>query len=247
VENSNNIDFKKKIEEKYSNVSCILSGENLGYGKANNLGLSKVRTKFALIINPDAKLDSKAIDNFFITVEKKINFALIGPYIQEEVIQNKNKNDKIGLTEVKNIKGFAMFLNLEQFKDIGFFDENFFIYYEEIDLCRRVIENKKKIYLDPTIKIIHSGGSSHNANIEYEMELSRNWHWMWSTFYYNKKYNGFFIALIKSILKLLSFSVKSFFYFILLNKIKSKIYFQRMSGLFNSIIGKKSWYRPKVF
>ena len=247
VENSDNVDFKKKIEAKYSNVFCILSGENLGYGKANNLGLSKVKTKFALIINPDAKLDSKAIDNFFITVEKKINFALIGPYIQEEIFQNNSKSDKIELTEVENIKGFAMFLNLEQFKDIGFFDENFFIYFEEIDLCRRVIENKKKIYLDPSIKIVHSGGSSHNDDIEYEMELSRNWHWMWSTFYFNKKYNGFFIALTKSIFKLLSFSVKSFFYLIFLNKTKSKIYFQRMSGLFNSIIGKKSWYRPKVF
>ena len=40
-----------------------------------------------------------------------------------------------------------MFLNLEQFKDVGFFDENFFIYLEEIDLCKR-LRKKEKIYLD---------------------------------------------------------------------------------------------------
>jgi hypothetical protein len=46
----------------------------------------------------------------------------------------------------------------------------------------------------------------------------------------------FFSALFKVIM----FSV-------LLNKKKKKIYFQRLSGLFNSIIGKDSWYRPKIF
>ena len=35
-----------------------------------------------------------------------------------------------------------MFLNLKQFKEIGFFDENFFIYLEEIDLCKRLKEKK---------------------------------------------------------------------------------------------------------
>jgi len=46
--------------------------------------------------------------------------------------------------EIENVKGFAMFLNIDQFKDIGFFDDNFFIYFEEIDLCRRLRKMKKK-------------------------------------------------------------------------------------------------------
>ena len=50
IENSNNHDFKKNIEEKYSNVQCYLTGENLGYAKGNNYGLSKVKSQFALIL-----------------------------------------------------------------------------------------------------------------------------------------------------------------------------------------------------
>ena len=65
VENSNNTDFKNKVEKRFSNVECILAGENLGYAKGNNLGLSKVKTKYSLILNPDAILDSQAINNFF--------------------------------------------------------------------------------------------------------------------------------------------------------------------------------------
>ena len=79
------------------------------------------------------------------------------------------------------------------------------------------------------------------------MELSRNWHWMWSTFYFHKKYLEFIFAILKVSSKFLSALFKVVFYMILFNKKKSQIYFQRLSGLFNSIIGKKSWYRPKIF
>ena len=139
-----------------------------------------------------------------------------------------------------------MFLNMKEFKDIGFFDENIFIYLEEIDLCKRLKKNNKKIFLAQNVIIHHAGGSSHNAKINFEMELSRNWHWMWSTFYYHKKYYGFFIALLMVSRKFLSALIKVIFYSILFDQNKKKIYFQRLSGLFNSIMGKKSWYRPKV-
>ena len=78
------------------------------------------------------------------------------------------------------------------------------------------------------------------------MELSRNWHWMWSTFYFNKKHFGYLNSLFKISGKFFSALIKSIFYSLILNKIKRKIYYQRLSGLFNSIIGKDSWYRPNL-
>ena len=245
IENSKNIKFKENIEKKYSNVVCELTGENLGYAKGNNLGLSKVKSSFALILNPDTLMKKKSIDNFFNTALKYDDFAIIAPAVQEKKdfkISEKNNN----VFEVESVKGFAMFLNLDKFKDVGFFDDNFFIYFEEIDLCRRLKQLNKKIYLDSSIKIDHMGGSSHNQSIDFEMELSRNWHWMWSTFYYHKKYSGFFYAVIKISSKFFSALTKILFYSILLNNNKKKIYLQRLSGLFNSITGKKSWYRPNV-
>ena len=245
IENSSNKKFKETIEKKYPNVDCELTGFNLGYANGNNLGLSKVKTKFALILNPDTKIEKDSLDNFLLTAEKYPEFAIIGPAIQEEGILSNEVSKKI--IEVNNVKGFAMFLNIHQFKEIGFFDDNFFIYFEEIDLCRRLRKLNKKIYLDPAIKIKHMGGSSHNKSINFEMELSRNWHWMWSTFYYHKKYDGYIVSLLKVSSKFFSALFKVLLFSILFNKHKKKIYFQRLSGLYNSIIGKKSWYRPKVF
>ena len=248
IENSKNIDFKNNIEKKYKNLECILAGENLGYAKGNNLGLSNVKTKYALIINPDAVLDKLAIQNFFKTIKNYSNFAIISPFIQEEK-ERKDKKDNLSKKpiEINNVKGFAMFINMSEFKDIGFFDHNFFIYFEEIDLCRRLQNKNKKIFLDPSIEVQHYGGSSHDIDVNYEMELSRNWHWMWSSFYYHKKYDGYFFAFFKLSPKLISSILKLIFYSIIFNKDKKLIYYQRFSGLFNSMIGKKSWYRPKIF
>ena len=246
IENSNNQNFKDQIEKKYSNVNCILTGQNLGYAKGNNLGLSKVRSEYALILNPDAYLENSTLDRLLYSANNFKDFAIIGPAKQNEYSNldlNKKEQD---IFQVNSLKGFAMFLNLKQFKEIGFFDENFFIYLEEIDLCKRLKKNNKKIFLDKKLIIHHIGGSSHNENINFEMELSRNWHWMWSKFYFNKKHYGYFNSIVKISRKFFSALLKSIFYFLIFKKSKQKIYFQRLSGMFNSIIGKESWYRPKL-
>jgi len=241
VENSDNFSFKSKLETRYSNLTCILAGENLGYAKGNNLGLSKVKTVYALILNPDTIVHENAIENFFLKAKKIDNFAIIAPAAQDE--KNDFNNSK-NFIEVDTVKGFAMFLKLSEFNEVGFFDDNFFIYLEEIDLCRRLRKKNKKIYLDPEIIINHQGGSSHDEKYNIEMELSRNWHWMWSTFYYTKKYKGLFFAIILTSRKFVSSIFKYIFYLIVRNESKKCIYQQRMSGLFNAMIGNTSWYRP---
>ena len=143
VENSNNQDYKKKIENEFKNVKCILTGENLGYGKANNVGLKEVKTKYALILNPDTKLSNETLEGFLNLANKKKDFAIIGPGIVDGE-SNSMGEDKVRL--VKSVKGYAMFLNLSEFKEIGFFDENIFFFLEEIDLCKRLInKNRRRI------------------------------------------------------------------------------------------------------
>ena len=247
IENSDNLIFKENLEKEFSNVECVLAGANIGYGSANNIGLKKVKTKYALILNPDATLHSSALENFIKATEKIYDFAIMAPYIQEEKDKFDKKNDlkNTSPVEVGNVKGFAMFLNISEFREVGFFDENFFFYFEEIDLCKRLINHGKKIYLIPEIKIDHGGGFSHDQSINVEMELSRNWHWMWSTFNYHKKYKGFFVSFFIILPKMSSAIIKVLIYTLIFNK-KKKIYYQRLSGLINAIMGKSSWYRPKV-
>tara|TARA_Y100001970_G_scaffold293816_1_gene443448 strand:- start:1483 stop:2316 length:834 start_codon:yes stop_codon:yes gene_type:complete len=243
IENSNSKKYKVNIESEFKNVKCILSGENLGYGRGNNIGLKEVKTKYALILNPDVELLPETLNGFLNVAKNNLDFAIIGPSVVEDKKETTIKGD---VQSVKAVKGFAMFLNLSEFKDVGFFDENFFFFLEEVDLCSRLLKKNKKVYYCPSIPIYHEGGHSHESSFNYEMELSRNWHWMWSSFYYNKKHRGFIISLITFTPKLLYSILKFLLFSILNNKEKKEIYYQRFSGLMNSILGKSSWYRPKV-
>ena len=240
VENSNNESFKKSIENKFQNVECILTGDNKGYAVANNIGLRKVKTRNALVLNPDATLSSDAIKNFFITKDKIRDFCLLGPANDQMVNLNFEKKK---LIEVNDLKGFAIFFNMTKFKN-EFFDENYFLYFEEIDLCKTLRNKGEKIFLDHSITIQHDGASSVDNFNEIEIEKSRNWHWMWSSFYFHKKHKGFLLALIIMSPKLISSIIKSFFYLVIFDKEKRNIYHCRLSGILNSILGKKSWYRP---
>ena len=240
VENSNNEEFKKLIEQKYSNVKCILANENLGYARGNNIGLKQVTTKYALVLNPDARLEKNCVSIFLDTAKKFQDFWLIGPANNQTDFRANSEE-----FEVDNLKGFAIFFNIQKFNN-SFFDENYFLYFEEIDLCKKVKIKKGKIILSKNIKINHEGSGSVDKNNINEFEKNRNWHWMWSTFYYHKKYKGFLIALIIIMPKFITSIFKIFLYQLTFNIKKRDIYFSRMSGILNSVLGRKSWYRPSL-
>ena len=246
IENSNDQILKKEIQSNYQNVECILSEENLGYGAGNNLGLSMVKTSYALILNPDVTLINGAISKFFLTINNLKDFGVIAPVSHNEKYNNFNIAVDKEIKEVDNVKGFAMFLNMKNLKKINFFDDNFFLYFEEIDLCRRLKKNNSKIFIDPAIEVNHLGGTSHNSEIEKPMELSRNWHWMWSTFYFHRKHYGYLSAIIKILPKLFSSFFKFIIFFITFQKSKSEIYKHRLLGIINSILLRKSSFRPKL-
>ena len=147
---------------------------------------------------------------------------------------------------VDAVMGSALFVRGTAVKEVGNFDDRFFMYFEDIDLCKRLQKKNKKIYLISSIKVNHKGGSSSDESISEARELTRNWHWMWSSFIYHKKYKGFLISLLIILPKLISSILKTLLYILINDKKKKEIYYHRFSGLINAIIGRNSWHRPKV-
>ena len=99
---------------------------------------------------------------------------------------------------------------------------------------------------DSNIQIFHEGAKSVDSSISFEVELTRNWHWMWSKFYFQKKYYGYFFSLIQVIPKLFSNIFKIILYSLLFNKKKSLVYFYRLRGIISAVLGQSSWYRPRI-
>ena len=254
VDNSNNHQLKKKIETKYKNVKCILSKENLGMGGGNNLGIKNVNKDYALILNPDVALESNSLNEIFIASKRIDNFGIIAPISSKDeypnyILKEGHKFDTDKPFKVKSVDGYAMLLNLKELKkkdDFNFFDENFFLYLENEDLCKRLIERNENIYIIPKSKIHHLGGKAVDPKYKNEIEYLRNWHWMWSKFYFNKKHYGYLIALLKVSKNLISAKLRFFYFLITLNSFKRKIYQMRLLGLISSMRGKNSYYRPKI-
>ena len=247
IENSNNYNLKKSLELKYDNIEVLIS-ENNGMGASNNLGILKSETKFAYVLNPDVKFKKDTFENLIAAAIKITDFAILTPINSDikfpnfKILkQNKNINDSI--ISVDSIDGFSMLINKEKFINQKFFDENIFLYLENDDLCRRVKKNGQKIFVIKNSIIDHKGSSSSSIKNDPEFEYLRNWHWMWSKYYYNKKHYGMLIALIKIFFNLVSAMFKYVFYSLTLNNYKKNIFKMRISGILNSILGNKSKYR----
>ena len=246
VENSNNINLEKDLRAKYDNIEVILS-KNVGMGAGNNIGLKACKTKYAYVLNPDTKLNKDTMKNLIDTLNQVSDFTLASPLNDNQNIPNfkrvdLKKNTSENILSVESIDGFSMLFNLKKFPDQNFFDENFFLYLENDDLCLRVKKKNEFVYVVKNSLINHKGGIATNENLEY----LRNWHWSWSKFYYSKKHKGYIYALIQGLPKYLSSMMKYFFYFIINKKYKSKTYYNRALGFYNAMIGKSSWNRPKI-
>ena len=246
IENSKNINLLKEIELKYDNIEVVLN-ENLGMGASNNIGITMSKTDFVYVLNPDTIFKEDTFDKLVLSLKQINDFAIISPVCSDNNFPNykifNNKkffNNKI--IEVDTIDGFSMLINKIKFKK-NFFDENIFLYLENDDICLRAKKDNEKLFIIKDALIDHKGSSSTNIKNNKEFEYLRNWHWMWSKFYFNKKHYGIVNSLIKVCPNLISAIFKYIFYLFTLNSHKKNIYKMRILGLFYSIIGKKSFYR----
>ena len=252
VENSTNQKFKDELESKYKNLRCILSKSNLGMGAGNNIGIKSAKTDYVFVLNPDVKLEPNTLNELFLASEKLSEFSIISPISSDINFPNYGMFNKLQESEKTNlpfkvdyVDGFAMLLNKTKFRNDVYFDENFFLYLENNDLCLRANKEGGSVFVIPTARINHSGAKTVDSKYKNEVEFSRNWHWVWSKFYFNKKHNGFFQAFISILPSFFSSVIKILIFTLLFNKKKRKIYQFRFSGILNSITGKTSWYRIK--
>jgi len=244
IENSQNYLLKKNIEEKYKNISFYIR-ENNGVSSALNFAVEKVDTKYFLQISPDLQFDFQDLD-IFLNYAKKLNnsFAALGPrFINVKKKSHKQINKNFQFGEVDSVHGSCMFINKENFYKIGKFDENFFLYFEETDYCRRAkfIGYKSYQINEITAKQV---GRSVIIDKKGNLDNILTWHFIWSKFYFSKKKYGLIISIFFFLPTLLRSLFKFCFTIMINNKKENDKYKYRIKGLLNSFIGKKSYLRP---
>ena len=247
IENSNNKQFKETIENKHKNVSVYIKN-NEGVSSSLNFAVKYVETKYFLQISPDINFKFEEL-KLFINLAKILDdkFAAIGPRfknVNESSHKQIKKNLKYGA--INSIHGSFMFINKKKFYEIGGFDDNFFLYFEETEFCYRA---KKKGFLSYQINIaeVTTDGRSVEINDTQEENRISNiliWHFIWSSFYFNKLRFGRNISILIFIPLFIRIILRLTFYLIVNDKKKLEKYRFRLSGLISSILEKKSSLRP---
>ena len=214
LDNLNDKNLKFKVKKKFLKLKFYLSNENLGYPRGNNFLLKKVKTKYVLLLNPDTNIKYSEIlkllhtaknlkDDFAIITPKKNNFPLKNYFLNPKSLTNEIKKNKI--IQIEKVYFYAPLFNLKKFNKNKFFDENIFLYYIYLDLCKTLKKNNEKIYLNKNSFAHHISGKSSNS---HNYNSIRFYHWGWSYFYFYKKHYGYLrtiimfkLLLLKSILR----------------------------------------------
>lgn len=149
---------------------------NLGFGAANNKGISKAHTEFVFLLNSDAFVMEGAVGALLARLKADDSIGLVGP----EVVLSDGKTPQplnFGLFPTLRtiftrsqrvddplnpdwISGVALMAKRDFLLEINGFDEQFFMYFEDVDLCRRVRDAGKRVVREPAAKVVHFGGQS---------------------------------------------------------------------------------------
>lgn len=170
------------LEERFSKLKVLQSGSNLGFGAANNLASREATGDILLFLNPDTELLSGKLSAVFEAFESE-KMAIIGGKLvgahgapQEwsagyslslgRLMINKLFGFNSGLFGKKKaldwVSGTALFIKKAVFLELGGYDEKFFMYFEDVDLCHRARLSGYRVGYCPDFSVRHYGGASYD-------------------------------------------------------------------------------------
>ena len=183
VDNGSQDDTVSKLK-KY-NIKIIENKMNLGFAKANNIGVKHAEGDYLLFLNSDMELIDDSLVQMFSFLKDNENIGAIGPMFlntdltpQASVFPPQNLvnafkefwlkvpaySKYIPASEkpskVYSISGGAFLITKKLFKQINGWNEKYFFYFEDLDLCRQINSHSKDVYFYPRCKVIHHHGAS---------------------------------------------------------------------------------------
>lgn len=187
VDNASTDNSIEVVRKKFPNITYILNESNLGFGKAHNIALKKAKNEYLLILNPDSKILKGTLKHMLSFMEENPNVGAASALVEKEdgsmdlashrgfptpwasflyyVLGNDSlyhlKNRDLSKThEVDSIVGAFFLTRKSILEKVGYFDEDYFMYGEDLDLCLRIKNAGYRVMYVPEVKILHYKGVS---------------------------------------------------------------------------------------
>lgn len=195
----------------------LIYAENMGFGSANNIGAKKASGEYLLLLNPDTLIIDGSLNKMFefISQHNEVgaltcllyndiecrkmqkyffgNFqSLAGLTIRRYNFQKIDRSKEFFYADI--VTGACLMIKKETFDQVGGFDENLFMYLEDDDLCKRIVESGYKNAVLNTAKLVHLESQSTNNK-------TRKKYYYESQDYYWRKHNGLFATTLMRIIR----------------------------------------------
>jgi GT2 family glycosyltransferase len=199
VDNASGDNSSQITKKEFPDVIWIQLKQNIGFGKACNIGARHAKGCYILLLNPDTVISKTSLSIAYTLLESRSDIGLMGPKIlnpdgtlqascrrsfptpavaifyftglsklfpKSKLLSRYHMTfmDQDQAGELEAISGSFMFLRRNLFNEIGGFDEIFFMYGEDLDLCWRIREKGYKVWYEPATQIIHRKGRSSAKN-----------------------------------------------------------------------------------
>lgn len=264
VDNSYHDALKIKLKD-FNNCEYFNIGD-VGLGKTFNFALKKVFTPYVLLTQPDVILRKDCIINLLDGFDRYPDAGMVVPIVYDNNIYSKYDfydlrysivKKKFNNKMLKNLKvthpsgdfcvdavnATTMMIKVAALNKINGWDENYYVYLEDIDICLRLTLNNYSIIKIFNAKVDHFGWSSHYKELKDTMNISRIWHFTWSSLYFENKFCKKKIVL-KKVFRIMIFSIiKNFFNLVLFRFKKFKNNFIKLSACIAFLMNKGSYFR----
>ncbi len=182
-------------------VSVIVAPENLGFGRACNLGAEPCSSEFLLFLNPDARLEPDALTMLLAAAQRHPTAAAFGPVMVNAAGALRYKRNSYLLPRdpkpprdpgsedraVSVLSGAVLLVRRAAFTRIGGFDPRIFLYFEDDDLSLRLRQFAGPLILVPSARVQHAAGASSAPSPA--LSRFKGYHWARSRIYAGRKHD----------------------------------------------------------
>lgn len=180
IDNGSTDGSAAEMQRCIPHARVIERDDNIGFGAANNQAMQQVQTPFALLLNPDCHIAPADLLTLLETLQNDPTAGAVAPQSWRaggeaqrcfrqaffEVPRNRGPYEiAAGTCCADWLHGCCLLLRTEAFRRIAGFDENFFLYYEDDDLCLRLQQAGFACLFEPRASAMHLGGASSAADV----------------------------------------------------------------------------------
>jgi GT2 family glycosyltransferase len=192
VDNASTDGTVEALRTDFPSVRLIEAGSNVGFGKANNIGVAQASGELVLLLNPDTLVSAATLDTLVAALDSRDEVVIAGPRLvdghgraelsfgsmisplaelrQKLLVRGNDRGIGLASSRVERmtrqardvdwVSGACLLIRRADYERLGGFDERFFMYFEDVDLCARARATGRQVIFVPSAEVVHLRGRS---------------------------------------------------------------------------------------